>query len=390
MAPLYFLHIPKTGGSSLTRLLEDSFAAAELWPVRQTVDLAVSLRADTRPRLAYAGHHGVSLPGLASAEMSVITVLRDPAERLWSEYRASRDYVMQQAPDGDYPFEAHRRHFGRFHALRSPQARWLTDPPQAAQLPNDVIYRFAGAGPPDVELEAAAMRALRTLSLVGPTERLDDFVSALSRLLGRWLAPPPRINVGFDRGPIPPEIRELSAAWNPVDRRLHAECNAMLDRALDTLPPLPPEPEALLPFEQTMDAAFAGTGWHTRLHTPEVGWHRWSGPGTISTIRLPVRFSGHVTIELNVVSAVSDDVVEGLRLSVQGRPVRHVLESCQVGCAAVANAVFEPADPAVIQLELPRTAPLRELDGSESDPAGIALGTIEVKSRSAAGSCADL
>ena len=168
---------------------------------------------------------------------------------------------------------------------RDYQARWLGTPnaersadgtPASAYLPTT-----PGGGhgaPPPAALERTAAATLARCALAGTVERLPETIDALGRLLGRPLALPPRVNVTRDASPLPPAAAARIRALSPIDLRLHAEAGRRLDRALASLPPLPPDPLVALPYTQGMEDGLHGTGFHRRTYTP-VGWHRWTGPG---------------------------------------------------------------------------------------------------------------
>ena len=270
---------------------------------------------------------------------------------------------------------------------RDYQARWLGTPnaertpggtPASAFLPT--TPGGGHDGPPPAVLERTAAATLADCALVGTAERLTETIDALGRLLGRPLALPPRVNVTRDASPLPPEAAARIRALSPIDRRLHAEAGRRLDRALATLPPLPPEPLVPLPYAQGMEAGLHGTGLHRRTHAPGAGWHRWTGPGPRSAIRLPVRLAGAATLTLAVVSACDDDAVRSLRLAVQGAPVAHRLEPPPAGpgVLAVADVTLDPRRPLTIEVEVAHTRHLVDpATGAQSpDAAGLALGTL--------------
>ncbi len=316
-----------------------------------------------------AGHHGILPLGAPDALLPVVTVLREPAARAWSHYRA-------------VPWPAEPLAFADFldhpvygWAARDYQACWLGVPPAPGEARWKPAAGAALPAPPDVlalhhaDLACSACRTLERCGLAGTVERIDDFVEALGRLLGRRLPPVPRINVG-PPGIAAPE-REAAAARSrsPLDVALHERAGDALDRALTTLPALPEEAPGALPYRQTMEQPLCGTGWHARVHTAEAGWHRWTGPGLRSDVRLPVRLAGAARLALAIVSACDDDAVRSLRLTVQGRHVAHVLEPRPIGVAAVADVELDARSPLTVELEVAHTR-------GHPEPAGLAIGEI--------------
>jgi hypothetical protein len=252
-----------------------------------------------------AGHHGILPLGAPGELPQVVTILREPAARAWSHYWA-------------VPWAAEPLAFADFldhpvygWAARDYQACWLGVPP----APGEARWKPApGASAPERELAAARRRS-------------------------------------------------------PLDVALHERAGHGLDRALSTLPALPADRLVALPYRQTMAEPLCGTGWYGRVHTPDAGWHRWTGPGLRSWVRLPVRPAGPARLALAIVSACDDDAVRSLRLAVQGRHLAHVLEPRRPGVAAVAEVELDPRSPLTIELEVAHTR-------GEPEPAGLAIGEI--------------
>ena len=99
-----------------------------------------------------------------------------------------------------------------------PELLPAANPPQLAGLPADVTID-------ESVFAAARSKVLRTYTLVGATENLNDFVARLSQLMG-W-QPPARYenrNVGnYDTAVIPHEIVGAIRERNKWDQRLYEE-----------------------------------------------------------------------------------------------------------------------------------------------------------------------
>jgi hypothetical protein len=89
--PLFFLHVPRTGGTSLMQYLDKQFKADEICPAHKIFEFE-SLR--EQDRLAgyafYRGHFGINLPRLLDAGGQTITFLREPVARFFSMWRHLR------------------------------------------------------------------------------------------------------------------------------------------------------------------------------------------------------------------------------------------------------------------------------------------------------------
>jgi hypothetical protein len=376
--PLYFLHVPKTAGSSLTRLLEDAFPAGARLPVTFVDELA-RLPADAVDASALlCGHLGRLPLELATGPLTVVTVLREPAARAWSHFTSLPARWASFGALLDDPV------YGTIAA--DFQARWLgVTPTRDLGAPATPGLGLADPFGPDARLEPAALErsasaTLDACSLVGTVERIGDVREALGRLLGRWLPPLPKLNLGDAHSAMSAEDAARVRARSALDERLVERAGMDLERALSSLPPLPAEPLAVGPFTLTMADPFAGTGWHARVRTAPVGWHRWTGPGRVASVRLPVRVAGPARVEIDVVAACDDDALRGLRVRVQGRTVQ-VARVATGECARLAGAVvLQVDDPLEVEVEVPHTRPL--VDGATGarspDPAGLAVREIRV------------
>lgn len=90
-SPLLFLHIPRTGGTSLVSYMDTKFAPEEICPAREWFEFE---RLDREGRLGgyrfYRGHFGINLPDALAADCTIITFLRSPISRLFSAWRHMR------------------------------------------------------------------------------------------------------------------------------------------------------------------------------------------------------------------------------------------------------------------------------------------------------------
>ncbi|MCB8945199.1 MAG: sulfotransferase family 2 domain-containing protein [Ardenticatenaceae bacterium] len=209
--PLYYAHIPKTGGTSLFVFLRDSYGRRHTFPslTRQEF-LSYQPEARHSYRL-FVGHWGTDIHTLLPPKTLWMTILRDPVEQLMSWFYHMHHVVPR------YP-----QHY-------APLARWqpiiendlqaaMADSFITSQLTNQqtrflataVHYApFANTGDWELyddhtrtaaSLENLAQHALTNLahmSLVSVTERFNDTIQLLCHRLGLippWVRPVYNLN----------------------------------------------------------------------------------------------------------------------------------------------------------------------------------------------------
>ena len=95
---IVFLHIPKTGGTSLHSMLKSNFREPEIFPDRYDAVLNTSLHRLLTYRY-FSGHFdflaAASIPGIKK----LVTMLRDPVSRVLSHYYFYRAHVNNSHPN---------------------------------------------------------------------------------------------------------------------------------------------------------------------------------------------------------------------------------------------------------------------------------------------------
>tara|TARA_B100000315_G_scaffold252780_2_gene290269 strand:+ start:1295 stop:2113 length:819 start_codon:yes stop_codon:yes gene_type:complete len=204
---IYFLHIPKTAGTSLRKVIESQFRPEEICPCSVMQELANVVRRDVSELATYpviAGHMGYTLLSLLPTPPRVITMLREPVARTISRF----NYMRQQcARSGRVPwgharfldpdvsindflsFEPTRRLITNFQVRNLAQdfdlTKTYTDFDGNPLMPKmNKLFAYTSPGLSDRELLATAKRRLASFEFVGITERFRESLELLCSTFG--------------------------------------------------------------------------------------------------------------------------------------------------------------------------------------------------------------
>jgi hypothetical protein len=225
MDRLFFLHIPKTGGSSLISALAKKFANWEVFPWRH-VGLDLYNQADLMRYRFYPGHFTIGDLDFVPKPAQSLTLLREPKSRIVSLYHFWRSHRTERFP----PNEPHPSWIAKsaglqtFLTLQNPTVRGAVD---NALVQAYLRYPLRGrnnalTAAPETILDDA-LAALDSLSVFGILERFDDSVAAIGGELGSRLVLPAARVRSFD-------LLESDRAHERIERQLPtSEVEDLLD-----------------------------------------------------------------------------------------------------------------------------------------------------------------
>lgn len=176
IAPLLFVHVPKTAGSSLYSIFRTILKPPELLKLHPNGETLVRINAlpkrhASRLKVLY-GHVDTQLARQIVPLHQCVTLLRDPVDRLVSYYAFAKD--MNSGSHSDL-------------ARRTSITQWI-DALRLPETDNGMVRRLSGLsdaafGHCTVQMLERAKANLAQFAVVGLTERFDDFYALLAHRL---------------------------------------------------------------------------------------------------------------------------------------------------------------------------------------------------------------
>jgi len=357
--PLCFLHVPKTGGTSVRTIMENAFDGRRVYPSGSKArgeyhfpEVGIAAGDDMRSFLALSGHHGPSIEKYIDPDANMFTWLRDPMERLESDFFF---FFVQQGARNRNPFE---RRISSGERIETVFMDWFEKQPVSATAQYELLVTGRKrrslwlSENPGADVSAIAAATLHRCFFVGMLEdheRSIDAFCAITSIL------PPSQHEKRNRGSrrlqldLSPEERGEIRARLVADFEFYETARTLYRRQMERLAAAA-EGNAVLRLIgdreglrrhiladaatrvaspaarwDAWDAVF-GDNLHDReiatsKDAPERRW-RWTGPGEETSLlfRPPQRDGFRVTFELFPATPAAN--IAAATLEVAGHPIR--------------------------------------------------------------------
>ncbi len=329
---LYFLHIHKTAGSTLARILESHFGQGQICPPQVWQQFLALPHAELAQYRLFRGHL-LAFSQWLPARPWIVTFLRDPVERTLSTYdyirRNDRHRLHRAATTMDLETFLHDPETAG--TVRDLQTRWILANAFPCDSLKDMERQLEELGLDPLE---TARHQLDSYAFVGLVERFETSVQRLMDTLGwplfDWMTEHAgdRVNVSegrVRRDELSPGVLDRVLELTVLDRALHEGALDRFDAAPPTASLVNRSPFSAEPAE-SVDLDFSGPvpgfGWQMPESHPITGaGFRWIGPLPEASLFLPLRRDRDLDLRLTIQKAITPEVLAGLRLRVDGHDV---------------------------------------------------------------------
>jgi hypothetical protein len=214
-----FLHIPKTGGTTLNEIFKKQFPPGELFDHNRfngkIIKLELLTNEEKEKVKAFSGHIKFGIHRDFSLPFNYFTMLREPVDRVISSYYFLRDFK------------------GYEHLKKMSLEEFVKSDPQANNLQTIMVSGMLEN--PDL---SKAIQNLREFKVVGITERFDESLFLIKKVYGWNDIHYTKQNITKRRPSVkevPDHVIELIKKYNDLDIELYKVANKLLEDRLKQL-----------------------------------------------------------------------------------------------------------------------------------------------------------
>ncbi len=366
----YFVHVPKTAGTSFIVILDRFFAAKEIYPHQLWREIKNINKQENNDFLLFRGHlGGGGLDVLTDRSVEYLTILRNPVELAQSTYeyvlREKNTKVHDLVNEQNMSFDEFLIHATTQPLIKNRMVRNISfdfkhDPAaQEVFLSAETIEYLQGiiqTTGTQISEEKRLQRAIRFIKnsrWFGLLERFDESMQLLCFEMG-WppIGSTQKLNTFTQKKDLSASIQKRLQLINEQDIILYDEAGQIFEHRLQTMKSTLEQlrrhdnesvddlldlryqnqnQRPLLSFvEYNFSQVLLGNQWHRReLMQPEAEYFRWTGPQTKASIDFWLN-SQNYTVTVRIINAISTEVLDGLKIKVNGQELDWKTEDTDV------------------------------------------------------------
>jgi len=350
----YFVHVPKTAGTSFIVVLDRFFKAEKIFPHQLWREIKQLNKKNNRHYDLYRGHlGGGGLDVLTDKPIDFLTILRNPVDLAQSTYeyvlREKNTKVHQLVTEEEMSFEEFLVHPMTQPLIKNRMVRNISfdfkqDPAaQEVFLSAETIEHLQSLvqkSKQNISEEKRLKRAIRFIEKsrwFGLLEHFDVSMQLLCFEMG-WppIGPTQKLNT-FDHKPVLSDSTSGQLeAINQQDFKLYRVAEKLfqirlqamktelellrshdresIDDLLDVNYQRLKQRELLHSVKYDFSQILLGNQWHRReLMEPEAEYFRWTGPEAKSTVDFWLKPNDY-QITIRIINAISIEVLDGLKV----------------------------------------------------------------------------
>ena len=344
---LYFVHIRKTGGTTLLTILDNNFRRNEILRLREWAEIESKAPIDFSKYHLIRGHFGYRLCRLLPKKPVLMTMLRDPVDHVISNFnhqkREQKNELVKKVYT-DKSLEDILTHPGEGLKYLNIQVRELAND----RLGEEIYKEFK-----EKDALQIAKERLEEFAFIGLLERYQESLYLLAFTFG-WVpiksvkakntAPESNLKKAQVSDTMMKKILELTE----LDRQLYSYAKEIFEKryrfmvAQLRLKYYRPElerfndsdavyemlqrwyseiyekkhPMMFHKLSVDFDDALNGWEWQDREISPVMKTFRWTGPETRSIIDLPLKRDNDLGITIKLTGYITEEILQSFRLKV--------------------------------------------------------------------------
>jgi hypothetical protein len=333
---LFYMHLPKTGGTTLISLLDDHFATSEICPEQIEEKFKLLSYTDLAGYRLIRGHFGYDLYKSLPKKPIYLTMLRDPILRVISLYEFSKRNLNNDLISNGLEDERSIKsnsYLDLTHFVRSEDNRLSVENNQTRYILANPYDPLEGLTDKEI-LEIAKKRISEEFLFFGLLEKYDESLQLLTYTFGwppiqsyqkKMVAP----NINKIEG-LPSEAITAIREKNQLDIELYNYASELFYARYQTMVQRLIKKSYIDNFSKwhmfeentdvsiSMDQSICGMGWYPRELNSEGIAFRWMGLEKEASIDVGLSKNSDFTITIHILDSIHFQCLQNFKFLING------------------------------------------------------------------------